>query len=162
TIRLYIVPFTNLQLEIYKQVPHSYAITIMRRMMVRIAQIIAKRHNLKILVTGESLGQVASQTLESLVVINEVTNYPIIRPLATVDKNEIIKIAKQIDTYDISILPYEDCCTIFEVKNPVTSPRLDEVLDYESRFDYARFISEAIGGITKVDISINDEKDELF
>ncbi len=162
TIRLYIVPFTDLQLEIYKEVPHNYAITIMRRMMVRIAQIVAKRHNLKILVTGESLGQVASQTLESLVVINEVTNYPIIRPLATVDKNEIIKIAKQIDTYDISILPYEDCCTIFEVKNPVTSPRLDEVLEYESRFDYQSFISEAIGGITKVDISINDEEDELF
>lgn len=162
SIRLYIVPFTALQLEIYKQVPHSYAITIMRRMMVRIAQIVAKRHNLKILVTGESLGQVASQTLESLVVINEVTNFPIIRPLATVDKNEIIKIAKQIDTYDISILPYEDCCTIFEVPNPVTSPRLADVLEYEKRFDFASFISEAIGGITKVDISVSDEEDDLF
>ena len=162
SIRLYIVPFTDLQLAIYEHVPHSYAITIMRRMMLRIAQIVAKRHNFKIIVTGDSLGQVASQTLESLVVINEVTNYPIIRPLATVDKNEIIKIAKEIDTYDISILPYEDCCTIFEVPNPVTSPRLNDVLEYEKRFDYAAFISEAIGGITKVDISASEEDDELF
>lgn len=153
SIRLYIVPFTELQLAIYANCPHSYAITIMRRMMMRIATVVAKRHQLKILVTGESLGQVASQTLESLVVINEVTNYPVVRPLAMFDKNEIIKIAKKIDTYDISILPYEDCCTIFETPNPVTSPRLDEAVKYESSFDYETLISEAIGGITKVDVN---------
>lgn len=162
SIRLYIVPFTDLQLAIYEHVPHSYAITIMRRMMLRIAQIVAKRHNFKIIVTGDSLGQVASQTLESLVVINEVTSYPIIRPLATVDKNEIIKIAKQIDTYDISILPYEDCCTIFEVPNPVTSPRLSDVLEFEERFNFSGLISEAIGGITKIDISADTTDDDLF
>lgn len=162
SIRLYIVPFTDLQLAIYENVPHNYAITIMRRMMLRISQIVAKRHGLKIIVTGDSLGQVASQTLESLVVINEVTNYPIIRPLATVDKNEIIRVAKKIDTYNISILPYEDCCTIFEVPNPVTSPKLEDVLEYEKRFDFASYISEAIGGIQKVDITLDKDEDELF
>lgn len=162
SIRLYIVPFTDLQLAIYENVPHNYAITIMRRMMLRISQIVAKRHGFKIIVTGDSLGQVASQTLESLVVINEVTNYPIIRPLATVDKNEIIRVAKKIDTYNISILPYEDCCTIFEVPNPVTSPKLEDVLEYEKRFDFASYISEAIGGIQKVDITLDKDEDELF
>ena len=160
SIRLYIVPFTDLQLAIYDNVPRSYAITIMRRMMLRIATIVAKRHRFKILVTGESLGQVASQTLESLVVINEVTNYPIIRPLATVDKNEIINVAKQIATYDISILPFEDCCTIFETPNPVTSPKLSEALAYESRFDFSALISEAINNIEKIDISVTE--DNLF
>lgn len=161
SIRLYIVPFTALQLAIYEHVPHNYAITIMRRMMLRISTIVAKRHRLKVLVTGESLGQVASQTLESLVVINEVTNYPIIRPLATVDKNEIINIAKDIETYDISILPFEDACTIFETKNPVTSPKLSDAIEYENRFDYGKLISEAIKDIEKIDISVSDE-DELF
>lgn len=162
SIRLYVVPFTDLQLAIYENVPHSYAITVMRRMMLRIAQIVAKRHGHKIIVTGESLGQVASQTLESLVVINDVTNYPIIRPLATMDKNEIIRIAKEINTYAISILPYEDCCTIFSVPNPVTSPKLSEVYEYEKRFDFSKYISEAIGAITKVDISENTAEDDIF
>lgn len=162
SIRLYIVPFTNLQLAIYENAPSSYAITLMRRMMMRIATVVAKRHRLKVLVTGESLGQVASQTLESLVVINEVTNYPVIRPLATVDKNDIIKIAKDIETYDISILPFEDCCTIFETPNPVTSPKLSEALEYESRFDYSSYISEAIARIEKIDISFNTKEHDLF
>ncbi len=162
TIRLYVVPFTKLQLAIYEHVPHSYAITIMRRMMVRIAQIVAKRHGHKILVTGESLGQVASQTLESLVVINEVTNYPIIRPLATVDKNEIINIAKDIGTYDISIRPFEDCCTIFATPNPVTSPKLQDAIAYEARFDFSNLISECIQNISKVDLTLDKVEDELF
>lgn len=149
-ITLYIVPFTELQLAIYENVDHSYAITIMRRMMLRIAQVVAKRHSLKVLVTGDSLGQVASQTLESLVVINEVTNYPIIRPLATVDKTSIISLARDIDTLDISLIPYEDCCTIFEVKNPVTSPDINKVHEYESRFDWSSLISKAIGEIEKI------------
>ena len=162
SIRLYIVPFTDLQLAIYEHVPHSYAITVMRRMMMRISEVVAKRHGLKILVTGESLGQVASQTLESLVVINEVTNYPVIRPLATTDKNEIIRIAKRIGTYPISILPYEDCCTIFHTPNPVTSPLLSEVKAFEERFDYGSFISKAIGQIKKIDITAFEDDEDLF
>ncbi|MDI9510676.1 MAG: tRNA uracil 4-sulfurtransferase ThiI [Bacilli bacterium] len=161
-IRLYVVPFTNLQLAIYEHSTGGYAITLMRRMMLRISTIIAKRHGYKVLVTGDSLGQVSSQTLESLVVINEVTNYPIIRPLATVDKNEIIKIAKGIQTYPISILPYEDCCTIFPVTNSVTSPKLEDALRFESKFDYESLISEAISDTKKVDISLNNSEDELF
>ncbi len=161
-IRLYVVPFTALQLAIYEHVPTSYAITVMRRMMLRISQIVAKRHGFKILVTGESLGQVASQTLDSLVVINEVSNYPIIRPLATTDKNEIIKIAKDIGTYEISIMPFEDCCTIFDNPNPVTSPHLAQVLEYEASFDFAPLISKAIQNIQKLDISLNDNNDDIF
>lgn len=162
TIRLYIVPFTKLQLAIYENAPSGYAITLIRRMMLRISTVIAKRHGYKVLVTGDSLGQVSSQTLESLVVINEVTNYPIIRPLATVDKNEIIKIAKEIETYPISILPFEDCCTIFPVTNAVTSPKLDDVLAYEHSFDYENLISEAIGDTTKKDIKLDSHDDDLF
>ena len=161
-IRQYVVPFTKLQLAIYEHSTGGYAITLMRRMMLRISTIIAKRHGYKVLVTGDSLGQVSSQTLESLVVINEVTNYPIIRPLATVDKNEIIKIAKGIQTYPISILPYEDCCTIFPVTNSVTSPKLEDALRFESKFDYESLISEAISDTKKVDISLNNSEDELF
>ncbi len=161
-IRLYVVPFTKLQLAIYENVPTSYAITIMRRMMLRIAQIVAKRHGCKIMVTGESLGQVASQTLDSLVVINEVSNYPIIRPLATTDKNEIIKIAKDIGTYEISIMPFEDCCTIFANPNPVTSPHLEQVRAYESSFDFAPLISEAIQNIEKLNFSLTDDNEDIF
>lgn len=156
-IKLHIVPFTALQVAIYEHVPVSYAITIMRRMMLRIATVVAKRSNNKILITGESLGQVASQTLESLVVINEVTNMPIIRPLATVDKKEIIEISKQIGTYDISIEPYEDCCTIFPVKNPVTSPRLDEALKFEQSFNFEELIKEAIYHTKRVTITASSD-----
>ncbi len=161
-IRLYVVPFTKLQLAIYEHATSGYAITLMRRTMLRISTVIAKRHGYKVLVTGDSLGQVSSQTLESLVVINEVTNYPIIRPLATLDKNEIIKIAKDIETYPISILPYEDCCTIFPVTNSVTSPKLEDAVLFESKFDYESLISEAIRDTKKVDIRLDDEKEDLF
>ena len=127
-IRLHIVPFTNLQVEIYKHADESYAITIMRRMMFRLATILAKRRNCPVIASGESLGQVASQTVQSMNVINEVTNMPVIRPCVVMDKTEIIKLSKKIGTYDISIRPYEDCCTIFAPKNPKTMPKLDECL----------------------------------
>ncbi|HZJ90026.1 MAG TPA: tRNA uracil 4-sulfurtransferase ThiI [Bacilli bacterium] len=143
-IVLHTVPFTELQLEIYKYVPESYAITIIRRMMMRISSEVMKKRRAKALVTGESLGQVASQTLESLAVINSVTNVPIIRPLATLDKVDIVNIAKKIDTYKISILPYEDMCTIFPNTNPVTKPREHLAESYESNFDYASLIKKAI------------------
>lgn len=148
-IVLHVVPFTKLQLAIYEHVPESYAITIMRRMMMRIsAEIMAKRRA-KALVTGESLGQVASQTLESLGVINRVTNVPVIRPLATLDKEDIVNIAKKIDTYAISILPYDDMCTIFTNRNPVTKPREHLAADYEKAFPYEELIKEAVALTTR-------------
>ena len=138
------IPFTKLQLAIYDAAGDKYAITLMRRMMYRIADIVAKREGLSCIINGESIGQVASQTLESMGVINEVTNSVIVRPLAVVDKSDIIKISKEIDTYETSIMPYEDCCTIFDPKNPTTKPRLSECEKYEAMFDFKALIDEAI------------------
>ena len=127
-IRLFIVPFTKLQEKIYENSFEGYPITIMRRMMYRIASRLAQRLNIPCLASGESVGQVASQTIDSLNVINEVTNIPVLRPLCTYDKVDIIRISEKIGTYDISIRPYEDCCTIFAPVKPKTSPHLDEFL----------------------------------
>ena len=146
-IRLHIVPFTKLQEAIYDHVPESYCITVMRRMMYRLAARLAKNRNCPVICSGESIGQVASQTLQSMQVINEVTNTPVIRPCATMDKIDIIAIAKKIDTFDISIRPYEDCCTIFTPKNPKTMPHLDTVEEFEKTFDYESLIKEALYNI---------------
>ncbi len=146
-IRLHIVPFTKIQEAIYDSAPESYCITIMRRMMYRLASRLAKRRNCPVISTGESVGQVASQTLQSMHTINEVTNIPVIRPCATMDKLEIINLSKKIDTYDISIRPYEDCCTIFTPKAPKTAPKLEEAKVYEERFDYESLINEALNNI---------------
>lgn len=155
-IKLQIVPFTKLQEEIYKYVAEPYCITIMRRMMMRIGTEVAKRNNALAVATGESIGQVASQTLESIQVINEVTNFPILRPLATMDKLSIIDASKKINTYEISIRPYEDCCTIFKPKRPKTKPRLDECLKYEEKFDYKSLIEEAVDNLETIYISSKD------
>ena len=146
-IRLNIVPFTKIQEAIYDNVDESYCITIMRRMMFRLADMLAKRRNCPVISSGESVGQVASQTLQSMHVINEVTNWPIIRPCATLDKIEIINISKKIDTYDVSIRPYEDCCTIFTPKAPKTAPQLKECEAYEAKFDWEPLLQEAINNI---------------
>ena len=138
------IPFTKLQLAIYEAAGDKYAITIMRRMMYRIADAFAKKNNCQCIVNGESIGQVASQTLESMSVINEVTNNVIIRPLAIFDKLDIINISKDIVTYETSIMPYEDCCTIFDPKKPATKPRLQDCEKYEAMFDYQALIDEAI------------------
>ena len=143
-IRLHIVPFTALQLKIYEAAGDSYAITIMRRMMTRIAVGLARRQGCLAIATGESIGQVASQTLQSLNVINDVTSFPIIRPLAAYDKTATIEIAKKIGTYDISIRPHEDCCTIFTPRHPVTRPKMDDVLKIEKSFDYQSLVDECI------------------
>ena len=156
-IKLHIISFTKLQEAIYEHVDESYAITIMRRMMYRISELVAKKNNCLALVSGESIGQVASQTLNSMQVINDVTNYPMIRPLACFDKIEIIDIARKIDTYDISIRPFEDCCTIFTPKNPVTKPNLETAINYENKFNYKELIDEIMGNINTVIIN-----DELF
>lgn len=147
SIKLHIVPFTNIQTKIYEVSDESYAITIMRRMMYRIASKVAKSKNLLAVCNGESIGQVASQTLDSMEVIEQVCEVPVIRPLATFDKLEIISIAKKINTFDISIRPFEDCCTIFAPKKPKTKPRLHEILFFESKFDFDSLIDEAIKGI---------------
>lgn len=149
-IKVNIVPFTKLQETIYKNVPDNYVITIMRRMMYRIAEKVAKKNKCKILINGESIGQVASQTLSSMIVINNVTNMPVIRPVACMDKIEIIGIAKKIKTYETSILPYEDCCTIFLPKHPVINPDLDKCIKYENLFDYEELINECVKNIEVV------------
>ncbi len=157
-IRLHIVPFTKIQEAIYDNVPESYCITLMRRMMFRLADILAKRRKCPVISTGESIGQVASQTLQSMHVINAVTNTPIIRPLATMDKTEIIRISEKIKTYEISIRPYEDCCTIFTPKAPKTMPHMDEVLKFEESFDYNSLVQEAINNVEVKFISLEDEE----
>ena len=157
-LRLHIVPFTKIQEAIYDNAPESYCITLMRRMMFRLADALSKRRKCPVISSGESIGQVASQTLQSMHVINAVTNTPVIRPLATTDKLEIIKISKKIGTYDISIRPYEDCCTIFTPKAPKTMPHQDEVEEFEKKFDYESLIKEALNNI-EVKIITNDSQD---
>lgn len=143
-VRLHNVYFTEIQKAIRMHVPEEYSITIMRRIMMRIADRLAHQRKALALVTGESLGQVASQTLESMYVINNVTNIPILRPLVAMDKVDIMKIAKNIGTYETSILPYEDCCTVFMPKNPKTRPRLDEAEAAEEKLDIEALIQEAL------------------
>ena len=161
SMRVNVVNFTDLQLEIYKAVGDSYAITIMRRMMFRIAERYAKAHNCLAIATGESIGQVASQTLESMSVINEVINIPVIRPLVCMDKLEIINLAKKINTYELSILPFEDCCTIFDPKNPVTKPKSDKCYELEERFDYESLIEQCMQNIDNI-VVYSKEKKESF
>ena len=160
-IKLYVVNFTKIQEEIYKNADPEYMITIMRRMMYRISEKIIKRNNLYVLINGESVGQVASQTLTSMNVINNVTNIPVLRPVCCMDKLEIIDIAKKIDTYETSILPYEDCCTIFLPKHPVINPTLDKCLLYETLFDYEELINEAVNNIEIIKINNNEDKFNL-
>ena len=132
----------------------------MRRMMFRLADRLAKYRRCPVISSGESIGQVASQTLQSMHVINAVTNTPVIRPLATTDKVEIIKISKKIGTYDISIRPYEDCCTIFTPKAPKTMPHMDEVEALEKKWDFESLIKEALNNIEVKIISNEEEKVE--
>lgn len=155
-IVVHVIPFTEIQESIYKYIDSEYCITIMRRMMYRITERLAKRNKCLAISNGESVGQVASQTLTSMSVINNVTNMPVIRPVACLDKLEIIQIAKKIDTYDISILPFEDCCTVFVPKHPVINPRLDKCIEYEKKFDYEPMIDKAITN-DKVIIITEDE-----
>lgn len=146
-IKINVVPFTLLQETIYKNVPNEYMITIMRRMMYRIAHKLALRNKCKVIINGESIGQVASQTLTSINTINSVTNFPVIRPVACLDKLEIIDISKKIGTYDISIKPYEDCCTVFVPKHPSINPDINKCIEFEKNFDYESLIDEAINNV---------------
>lgn len=157
-INVHMIPFTDLQLAIYKNVDEPYCITIMRRMMYRIADQIAKNRKIKVITNGESIGQVASQTPESISVIGKVSDTLILRPLCMMDKLEIIDLAKKIDTYETSILPYEDCCTIFDPKNPVTKPKEDRCLYYESLFDYQTLIEQCIENEEIVKVSYREKE----
>ena len=161
-IRLHIVPFTKIQEAIYDHTDESYCITMMRRMMFRLADRLAKMRHCPVISSGESVGQVASQTLQSMKVINEVTNMPIIRPCATMDKTDIINTAIKIGTYDISIRPFIDCCTIFTPKSPKTSPHLDDCLKYEEEFDYEPLLKEALSNIEVKIITDEVEGDDLL
>ena len=158
-IRLNIIPFTKLQEEIYAQSDESYAITLMRRMMFRLADRLAKRRHCLAISSGESVGQVASQTLDSMNVINDVTNMPVLRPVVCYDKTEIIELARKIDTFDISIRPFEDCCTIFAPKNPKTRPAMEEVLKFEEKWDYNKMIDEALDNVEVIYIK---KENDLF
>jgi thiamine biosynthesis protein ThiI len=143
-ININFVPFTKLQKEIFANVPQNYAMTIMRRMMLRIADKIARNLFLPIIATGESIGQVASQTPQSIYTINAVTNMPVLRPIACNDKQEITEIAKKIGTFDISIRPYEDCCTVFVPPNPATAPKIEKAEKYEQGWNWQDLIDECV------------------
>mgnify|MGYP004493711423 FL=1 len=163
SINLHIVNFTPIQEEIYKNCDSNYVITIMRRMMYRIMEELCHKNKAYAIINGESIGQVASQTLTSMNVINNVTNMPVIRPVCCLDKLEIIDIAKKIDTYETSILPYEDCCTVFVPKHPVINPSIDQVVSMESKFDYKRMIDDAVNSIYTIKIKDDfNEFDELL
>ncbi|MBB6445721.1 tRNA uracil 4-sulfurtransferase ThiI [Bacillus benzoevorans] len=164
--RLHIVPFTEIQQLIHKQIPENYTMTATRRMMLRITDALREKQEALAIITGESLGQVASQTLESMYAINEVTNTPILRPLIMMDKPEIIKMAEEIDTFEISNRPFEDCCTIFVPPSPKTKPKREKVIRYESFFDFAPYIQKAVEQtetiLIKPETQLSNEFEELF
>ncbi|MET1965540.1 tRNA uracil 4-sulfurtransferase ThiI [Enterococcus gallinarum] len=151
------VPFTEVQEEIKKHVPQGYWMTITRRMMLRLTDAIREARHGLIILNGESLGQVASQTLQSMVAINEVTNTPIIRPVATMDKLEIIDVAQEIDTFELAIQPFEDCCTIFAPPQPKTRPKLEKVHLYEERLDIAGMMERALAGLKIEEIQASEK-----
>lgn len=152
-IKLHLVPFTEIQKTIHKVVPENMTMTSTRRMMLKIADRVAGNINAQAIVNGENLGQVASQTLGSMHAINAVTNMPILRPLLTLDKDEIIIKAKDIGTFETSIKPFEDCCTIFTPKNPKTNPKLEKMEKFESRFDFEPLLNTAIDHIEVLTIT---------
>lgn len=143
-MRVYLVPFTKCQLEIHEKCPDGLGTLITRRFMMRIAQEIARQYEAQALITGESLGQVASQTMEALCCTDAVVDMPVFRPLIGMDKTEIMDIAKNIGTYETSILPYEDCCTVFTPRHPVTRPKLDTMPKAESKLDVDALVREAV------------------
>lgn len=143
-IKLHLVPFTEIQLAIYEKCPPKETTVLMRRLMMKIAQLWAEKDGARALITGEALGQVASQTLESLCVTNDAVTMPVFRPLIGFDKNDIVAIAKKIDTFNTSILPYEDCCTVFVPQHPVTKPDVQKMRESEALVDFSEMIQRAM------------------
>ena len=171
SIQFLTVPFSRIQEEIKESVPEAYLMTIMRRFMLRITDQLRENARALAIANGESVGQVASQTLDSMVAINDVTNTPIIRPVATMDKLDIIKVAEEIDTFELSIQPFEDCCTVFAPPSPKTKPKLEKARQYEARLDVEGLIKEAVEGTVIEEITANyttpvetasQEIDDLF
>jgi thiamine biosynthesis protein ThiI len=158
-IKVHMVPFMELHQALLNYIPESYNITIMRRMMYRISEEIAKRNNCLVLLNGESVGQVASQTLQSMSVINTVVNMPVIRPLSTYDKLDIIGISRKIDCYKISIRPFEDCCTVYVPKRPATAPKLDKCELYEQKFDFKEILDRTIENTKTIIVDANKHRD---
>lgn len=160
------VPFTEIQEQIKKEIPEGYIITVTRRMMMILTDLIREQRKGLAIMNGESLGQVASQTLESMYAINEVTSTPILRPLVAMDKTEIVEIAQKIDTFDLSVLPYEDCCTIFTPPRPKTKPDAERVIEYEKALDVDGLIKRAMDGLVIETIgpetSALEQEEELF
>lgn len=163
-VKLHVVNFTEIQESILRNCPREYLVTIMRRMMYRITERLALKSNCKIIINGESIGQVASQTLTSMAVINEVVKMPVIRPVACLDKLDIIEIAKNIDTYETSILPFEDCCTIFVPDHPVINPDIKLAKEAEETFDYEDLIKKAVvnSHVIKVVNKISEEHSSIL
>ena len=155
-IKLAVVPFTEIQYAIHEHCPEEFMITIMRRFMMRIAERVAIKNDCGAIITGEALGQVASQTMQSIQVTNSVVTLPVFRPLIGSDKAEIIDIANKIDTFDISIRPYEDCCTVFLPKNPVIKPKLQDAIEYENRLDIEALIEKAVNDTVFETITVED------
>ncbi|KXT80928.1 tRNA S(4)U 4-thiouridine synthase (former ThiI) [Streptococcus sp. DD11] len=155
------VPFTEIQEEIKAKAPEAYLMTLTRRFMMRIADRIREERGGQVIINGESLGQVASQTIESMQAINAVTNTPVIRPVVTMDKLEIIEIAEKIDTFQISIQPFEDCCTIFAPDRPKTNPKIKNAEQYEARLDVEGLVDRAVAGIMITEITPQAETDEV-
>ncbi len=151
-INLHVVHFTHIQEEIHQKCPEEYMITMMRRFMMRISEKLAKKLNDQAIITGESLGQVASQTIESITSSNSVVTMPVLRPLIAFDKLDIIEISRKIDTYETSILPYEDCCTVFLPKFPLIKPDLQKVLKVESNLDVESLVNEALSDIEIIEL----------
>lgn len=152
SMRLHIVPFTRIQQELYENCPDEQLTILMRRFMMKIAEEIARREGAAALITGESIGQVASQTLEGLVVTNHAVSIPVFRPLIGFDKIDIMNLAQTIGTYETSILPYEDCCTVFTPRHPVTHPRLDKILKSEMLINGDELIQEALDNTELVEL----------
>ena len=152
-IRLFLVPFTDIQMKIYDECPEKETTVIMRRLMMKIAERIAVSEESRALITGEALGQVASQTLESLCVTNDAVSMPVFRPLIGFDKDEIMELARKIGTYETSILLYEDCCTVFVPKHPVTKPDLETLRASEAAVDFSELIDKAIADTELMTVS---------
>lgn len=161
-VKLHVIHFTEIQEAIYRYCPKEYMITIMRRMMYRIAEKLAHKNNCKAIINGESVGQVASQTLTSMAAINEVIKMPVLRPVCCYDKIEIIDLAKRIGTYDVSIRPFQDCCTIFVPEHPVINPEIEKAREYEHAFDFETLINEAVKNDEVIKLPLENKFDDIL
>ena len=161
-VKLHVIHFTEIQEAIYRYCPKEYMITIMRRMLYRIAEKLAHKNNCKAIINGESVGQVASQTLTSMAAINEVIKMPVLRPVCCYDKIEIIDLAKKIGTYDISIRPFQDCCTIFVPEHPVINPEIEKAREYEQAFDFETLINAAVKNDEVIKLPLDNKFDDIL